>query len=215
MKRILSSPNVGVVKKACSYKRRTSLATKVFRELATKENKTFDFTTNTDTFPASPDVNTVNQIAEGDDYLNRDGRKIFMKYLQYDCAVWCNSESATGNYPYSWYLVLDKQANGTAAAFTDIFDTTTIPATYAFKNTKDYQDRFVILKKVKGIVGEAMEDARDRMTGSIPLNSVASYAATTAAVPTSGAIYAIFVSPSGANANLNYILNTRLVFHDS
>lgn len=87
----------------------------------------------------------LNLIPQGVTESTRVGRKCVLKSIQgrWDI-LYVPSSGATATTSYAIYLVLDKQANGAAAAMTDVFTGTS--ATQALHNLSNSQ-RFVVLKK--------------------------------------------------------------------
>lgn len=85
---------------------------------------------------------TLSNIAQGDQYNNRNGNQILAKYVQYNAAFL----AITGTPSIGvLYVVLDRQANGGQANYASIFDTGTIGAPYSMKNIFSYGERFKIL----------------------------------------------------------------------
>jgi len=92
-----------------------------------------------------PATGQLNLIPQGVTESTRVGRKCVLKSIQgrWDI-LYVPSSGATAVTTYAIYLVLDKQANGAAAAMTDVFTSTA--ATQALHNLSNSQ-RFVVLKK--------------------------------------------------------------------
>ena len=161
----------------------------------------------------------ISNIAEGNDYNNRQGRAITGLYVQLDFYAYMDALTAnpTTAIPWTWHLVVDKQANGTLQGYNVLFDETIVTNSFAsFKNLASNDDRFVILKTECGTVDlNGNGPFHKRYFIKIPQHcSQIRYPGTTAAVPnTNGIIFAI----SGAAASVldgYFNIVTRLVFLD-
>jgi len=96
---------------------------------------------------AVPAGGQINLIPQNVTESGRVGRKCVIKEIQFNgFAQFAPAASATASDVMTWYLVLDKQCNGAAAAVLDVFTSTTLPN--ALRNL-DNERRFRILKKVE------------------------------------------------------------------
>lgn len=97
-----------------------------------------------------PATGQLNLIPQGVTESTRVGRKCVLKSIQ---ARWnlvlVPAASATSAVAYAIYVVLDKQANGAAASYADVF--TGNQATEGLHNLSNSQ-RFVVLKKFVGVM---------------------------------------------------------------
>jgi len=88
-------------------------------------------------------VTLVSGVATGTDNVNRIGRKVSHASLEYTVMMYSGTAGPSSAFVAA---VLDRQPNGAAPAFSDIFDVSTITTSfYALHNTILYQDRFKVL----------------------------------------------------------------------
>lgn len=115
------------------------------------EVKFIDTTVNANASDAGGVV-LVNACIEGTDAINRIGRKIELTSVEYDL-LWSNSLTNLGtaaDYPTASdtlrvSLVYDRQPNGAAAAYTDVYSApASIVAPFAHRNINNL-DRFEVL----------------------------------------------------------------------
>lgn len=111
------------------------------------EKKYFD-TAVTFQFDATGEVPASGQLAlipQGDTSTSRDGRQCVIESIQFRGYMnYVPGASATASDLAYLYIVWDKQANGAAAAVTDVFTTT---AMYSNMLNVENSQRFIILKK--------------------------------------------------------------------
>lgn len=86
-------------------------------------------------------VPLLDAIAEGTDSSDRIGRKIQLR----SCSSHICLESAPSAQPFSAWLVLDRQPNGTSPTFADMFTSVSAVPSLAHKNILNNEDRFKIL----------------------------------------------------------------------
>lgn len=88
----------------------------------------------------------INGVATGTDTTNRIGRKVTSQYIEIKVCIQCGISNTLGDCGF-WAIVLDRQSDGAAPAFSDIFDTSTAIATpgLAPRNTVLNAERFLIL----------------------------------------------------------------------
>lgn len=179
-------------------------------------------------YGTNSDVVVLNAMAEGTEQNTRVGRKITHAFLELEVSLYNNVGADFGFFS----VVLDRQSNGTAAAYSDIYDIANYGATYvdagsAFKNTLVYQDRFVVLKRQDfsiGCTGSSAGSIPLKMKINIPLSklkasdAVAMYNSASAVTPNTGALY-FTIATSGTGASLAnptyYNLNARYRFTDA
>lgn len=171
-------------------------------------------------------VISLNIIGEGDDYNQRNGRRIFAQYIEYDLFFTYGSAASSATPQYNaatWHLVYDRQPNGAAATYTDIFDTSTItlPA-YSFKNIKGNQDRFRILKSWAGTVGyQGNTDTSQRVRGFLPLSNLPNrgahitYGSGGVVLPTTGAVYLCYCTDNSTLNVISFYGGVRFVYTDA
>lgn len=88
---------------------------------------------------------SINLVPQGTTPVTRVGTKFTITSI-YCRLEFTGSVTSAGVGPFMIALVLDKQANGALPNFTDVFDTTTIPGTMAFRNLGN-AERFQVLKR--------------------------------------------------------------------
>lgn len=117
------------------------------RQSKSEEVKFFD-TANSWTFDATGEVPATGQltlIPQGDTESTRDGRKAVIKSVQIrGVLTLVPGAGATPSGAAYLYLVLDRQANGAAAAVTDVFTSVSLQSAMLNLNNSA---RFYILKK--------------------------------------------------------------------
>lgn len=84
----------------------------------------------------------LNGMAQGTTASTRVGRKIMIKSIQWKISAAAESLLNQVGSRIHWALVWDKQSNGAAPAYTDIYDTATPTSMFNISNSS----RFVILK---------------------------------------------------------------------
>jgi len=134
----------------------------------------------------------LNQVGCGSSYVNRAGMAITSKYIQLEWIVFPPS-TATNFDSISYALVYDKQTNGAAVTYADIFDTHTAVAPIGgleFKNVSYNGDRFRICRRWHSDVvsgNSSTSGARGSVFFKVPMVlSETRYAGTAAAVPMTG-----------------------------
>ena len=153
-------------------------------------------------------------VAQGDDAVARDGRRITMKY--YHIHGWyTNTTGANGGSRVIVYL--DKQSNGSSFAVTDVLVSTT-PTADSMINFIN-RDRFKILWD--SYAGSGTQTISDNAGAGvypyyvnkyIPLNDVeAVYASNVTAEAITNAVGYLVIGPVAQS----YLFNTRLVFTDA
>jgi len=93
-------------------------------------------------FNTTASIVLMNGVATGDDYTNRDGRKISMTSAL--LRLYFESSTTTTEPLVRLMLIYDKQANGAAPTAADIFDAT-IATNAVSPNNLNNRDRFVTL----------------------------------------------------------------------
>lgn len=102
----------------------------------------------TDLATAGGGVLLLNGCSEGDTIASRDGRLIFMKDLSLNVAINADNATTGANIYGYWAVVLDRQANNTDVAQTDVWDVSTvIDPILAPRNTEGYARYKVLLRK--------------------------------------------------------------------
>lgn len=199
---------------------RQSLDAKVRRILQsaaeTKELNTYQGPTNA----AGGYSACLNQIGEGDDDYQRNGRNIQPKHLYVDYYV----TGAAGMSEDSGFVacVWDSQPNQTTAGFSTVFDTTSAPPGLAMKLNLANKDRFKVLwlePFIRQAGGAALGNpinCRNRKFTKFATNSKCEFGGTAVAVPSTGAILILMGSTtnSGTTTSAQFAYNARFAFND-
>lgn len=207
------------VKMAMAIVKRKDLA-RQRKFFSRKEVKYLDYST---TYPTAIAVGgnavCLNQIAEGDDYNQRDGRMIFGKYVQVDCMI--HAPSTSGNDWGFAAIVIDLQSNLAAPNFSDVFNAPAGNLGASFKNLASSQERFKIIKFQTWHVeyGSPDNNVRIRWFVKIPVAcSRSRYNGTIAAIPGSNACYFVIASSQNTGSTVangaGLALTTRFAFND-
>lgn len=94
-----------------------------------------------DAFNNTGTITLMNGVAQGDDYTNRDGRKVIFKSIQLRIIAFGTPGTAV-DQSIRYLIVYDKQPTGALPAVTDILDTAAVVSNTNLSN----RDRFIILK---------------------------------------------------------------------
>lgn len=180
-------------------------------------------------------VLTLNTTVEGSDFNQRIGRKINSVYLEY-CFNIGTATAATGlpiqnGTPWVVHIVHDKNPNAGAATAIEVLDSGVVGTAgspglvYAFKNKKNGDERFKILKTHYGYydAGQATSNQASRtdstftrdyvsLSGLPGVMSTVQYNSAASVNPISNSIYAVAVVNQAGAINING--NFRYVFTD-
>lgn len=145
-------------KKKFSSKKKTGLSMHTLKlmmkkaSLEQQEAKEYDLFINNGTFTTVGATSQLNAPIEGTDYNQRIGRKVRHHYLMLDITIQAGITQGP-NDAGQISVVLDRQPNGSVAAFSDIYDTSSAVAGSAFRNTAVNSERFLVLKTGQYIIG--------------------------------------------------------------
>jgi len=210
----------GKAKKAKKSYKKPSVASQVHKEILKisdlKENDTYATAQASTT---SGTVVCINQIAEGDDYNGRTGRRINTHDI--DIMYTYSNTSTSVNSGYQVALVYDSQPDGTSATYSQIFESVnSSPAGMSFKNTTNWNKRFKIYWMDTGpaqAVAPAgtsayyLEKKRHYTKPKNQEDADVRYGGTTAVTPNRGAWYLCFGDETNVatNATIRYIVKYR------
>lgn len=165
----------------------------------------------------------LNSIAEGDDAINRNGRKITTRAI--DVMYRYASSSSNGIASAQVALVFDSQPDGTSATYAQIFDTGATAAGISFKNTLQFRDRFKIfffdqLPESNGSDSTNGYTHRTRhyikLTGDLlEKYGKCRYSSTGAACPNTGAWYLTYGDTTNTTANASITYNVKYQYTDA
>lgn len=130
-------------KKTRGFRRRVS------NMMLTREVKYYETGFNIASVTNTPQVFALSDIAQGDNYNNRNGNLVQSKYLQWEFTM--NQVANTIPINYKIALVLDRAPNGISPTFQNVFDTSVAPLTFSMKNIQAFQERFKILREYLGV----------------------------------------------------------------
>jgi len=98
----------------------------------------------------TPKVDTLNAMAQGDEYDQRDGKQITMNGLTFSLVIAPNGTAfATSNAPTwgRWCIVLDRECKGAAPAWSDVYDISAGTDDMLAARLASNQDRFKVLRE--------------------------------------------------------------------
>lgn len=215
------NPNIALrnvdAKKRRAYRIRRSLST----FLASREPKYLETGLNVSSLTSTPQVFALSDIAQGDNYTQRNGNLVQSKYLQYEFS--CNQVSGTLPINFKMALVLDRQPNGVAPTFAQVFDTSVAQLVFTMKNIAAFQERFRILKEEIGVAtssfgGDATQSVHK---GYIDLSKlkqpdqVTRWNGTTATSPNINGYYLLIVSNTVVANECQFRGAFRYVFNEA
>lgn len=150
-------------------------------------------------------------IAEGDGNGNRDGQRILVKSI--DAIINFNGKQGATAVTYptpvfaSWFIVLDKQTNGTAPAAADIFSTNASNLTYGYSPNLE---RFQVLRR-GDISFDPASHHSEIVKFHVPLSIQTRFADGTGAPQTNG-LYFVCLSTGPASASTLYSMELAARF---
>lgn len=165
----------------------------------------------------------LNSIAEGDDAINRNGRKITTRAIDVMYRYASNSTNPTASAQVC--LVYDAQPDGTTATYAQIFDTGATAAGISFKNTLQFRERFKLfwfdqLPESNG--SDATNGYTHRTRHYVKLSSAllekygkTRYSSTGAACPNTGAWYLTYGDTTNVAANATITYNVKYQYTDA
>lgn len=203
--------------------RKVPLATKIRRVVENSEEKKYFETAGSQADTTATGVIVpLNNIAEGNDFNQRDGRKVRNKYVEADVVMAISTAQAVAGTTRigTWHLVLDRQPNGTAPTFGQIFDTTICEPWQAYKNVQQFAQRFKILKTERFVIGTAEAGQTYRLNAFINMmnlsdvDQITHWPGSTGVVPNTNALYLVYVSDETAGSQCVISWATRVVYVD-
>jgi len=208
------------------YKKKARRALKTKKRisalLASEEVKYLDVGITVSSLTTTPQIFALNDVAQGDTAFTRDGNACHSKYLQY--IFGCNATILNGGPAMCKVaLILDRQPNGVAPIYSQIYDTAVGPLWSNMKNIATNQDRFVILREydilatsyqgsdgsesvLKGYIDLSKRNIRDQITR---------WGSTVAASPNTNGYYLAIVSNSAVVNYVQFQGTFRYAFNDN
>lgn len=203
---------------------RLSVKKEVKKEIqASAEKKEFYVANTLQNVTTTGGVVSINTIAEGDEYTNRQGRIVKSRYIDVQYSLYQSSidSSADGSLVA---LVWDKTPNGSVAAVTDILLTGSAGnPSLAFKNTPNNAERFHIAwvdylpncEEGSIQVGSNAVMTKKRNFYRIPEKySNSRYGNTTAVTPNLGGWYLLYIDASNTTTTSRIDYTIKYVFTD-
>lgn len=168
-------------------------------------------------------VVVLNFIAEGDDAINRQGRKITTRGV--DIKYRYASANSQGTASAQVALVYDAQPDGSSPSYSTIFDTSACAAGIAFKNTLQFKERFKIfwcdeLPESNGSDSTSGYTHRARHYISLKGDQLdaygtSRYSSTAASVPNTGAWYLCYGDTVNTTVNASITYNCKYTYTDA
>lgn len=159
----------------------------------------------------------LNNIVAGTDYNQRIGRHMYMKSIDINLLL---NPAVTSNTEFSLFaLVHDRQTNGIAPIFSDIYDISIVTnGALAFKNTRRFTDRFTILWEERSVTQGATGNYENTYWRKhIPIRTElkeVEYENATASLPAHGALYLVAINTSVAGTPPTISYGSKLTFYD-
>lgn len=205
-----------------SSRRSRKMAKTVKAMVLSREPKYVDTALNVLSVTITPQVFSLNDVAQGDNYTNRQGNVIQSKYLQYRFSCNLTNQAIVQASNFKMAIVLDRQPNGTPPTFAQAFDTSVSTLAFAMKNLAQFQERFVILAETIGVAtsntgGDASQSC---FKGYIDLSKlkvqdqIVRYNGTTANSPNTNGLYLMIVSTSTVAGDCRFLGTYRYVFNE-
>ena len=218
-KRKYSSSTAAAGKKARATRTRRRTITAM---LLSREPKFVETAVNTLSVTNVAQIFNLNEIGQGDNYMNRQGNVIQAKYLQfrYSCNMTNQAVAQCANFKMA--LVLDRNPQGSAPTFSTIFDSSVSSNCFAMKNLAFNQDRFVILHEHIGVaVGNTGGDGQQGCAkgylnfGKLKVeDQVVRYPGTIPSVPNTNGLFLVVVSTSTVANDVRFLGTFRYVFNE-
>lgn len=217
------SPNPNIALRATDAKKRR--AYRIRRRLSTflsaREPKYMETGLNVASLTSTPQVFALSDIAQGDNYTQRNGNLVQSKYLQFEFS--CNQVAGTLPINFKAALVLDRQPNGTAPTFAQVFDTSVAQLVFSMKNIAAFQERFQILKEYVGVATSTLggDASQSVFKGYIDLSKlkqadqVVRWNGTTATSPNTNGYYLLIVSNTIVANECTFRGAFRYVFNEA
>lgn len=186
-----------------------------------REKKTIDLDVANYEITSTGSVTLLNGVATGDDFTDRDGRRIMMKSV-YITGYTRPTDNNYSDHGCRMLIVYDKQANGAAPAVTAILKENTFSGQLNLNN----RSRFQIIADKRWVVGSRDTTATMAFAASPSnhnvkifksLNMDTQYSGTTAAVASiaTGALYMVLIADNGAGLGSTFSGTTRVRFMDA
>lgn len=184
----------------------------------TEERKTIDLAPAAYVADTTGTVTLLNGVATGDDFTDRDGRRINMKSLFITGRI-SPIDSNTLDTISRLIVVYDKQSNGAAPVITDVLKTANSVDQLNLNNRARFQvlvDKRFFIGRVDNTATQSFSVAPGGHMIKIfrKLNLETQFSGTTAAVASiaTGSLYMITVGDGAAGLGGNFSLSTRVRF---
>lgn len=196
-------------KKKPMYKRPSTMGSAIGEEL-----KFNDASFNTDA-TTTPTVVDLNNFAAGDTAITRDGNRIMMRSVE--LRVRYQLEVITTNALMRFVVLIDKNANGAAPTWLNVFDTATIESQRLVGNLSRYvilMDKVVPLNQSASNAGGVQKGFfKKYIKIKLPEIQLCSFGLSTASVPISNSLSLMYISDIAAGtADVDVSGTARLRF---
>jgi len=218
-KRKYSSSTAATAKKARANRtRRRTMAAM----LLSREPKFVETGINTLSLTNVAQIFNLNDIGQGDNYMNRQGQVVQAKYLQFRYSCNMTNQAAAQGANFKFAIVLDRNPQGTAPVFSAIFDTSVSVPVFTMKNLAVNQDRFVILHEHIGVAtgntgGEASQSCAKGYInlGKLKVeDQIVRYPGTIPSAPNTNGLFLVIVSTSTVANDVRFLGTFRYVFNE-
>jgi len=218
-KRKYSSSTAVAAKKARATRtRRRTIAAM----LLSREPKFVETAVNTLSLTNVAQIFNLNDIGQGDNYMNRQGNVVQAKYFQFRFSCNMTNQAIAQCANFKVAVILDRNPQGTAPAFSAIFDTSVSSNCFAMKNLAFNQDRFVILYEHIGVAtgNTGGDGSQSCAKGYINLgklkveDQVVRFPGTIPSVPNTNGLFLAVVSTSTVANDVRFLGTFRYVFNE-
>lgn len=187
--------------------------------MLTREPKYLETFVNVGSLTTTPQVFALTDIAQGDNYFNRNGNLVQTKYLQYKMT--CNQVGGTTPIIFKAAIVLDRQPNGVAPTFAQVFDTSVSLLPWTMKNKAAFDERFVILREQFGLCtaqgsdgAEGVAEGCIKFGGMKTSDQIIRWNGSAAASPNTNGIYLLIVAQTATVNIVQFTGQFRYLFNE-
>jgi len=184
------------------------------------EVKTIDIDSTSSNVTSTPGITLLNGVANGTDFTDRIGRRIFMKSLYFRGFLRPEDDTAANN-SVRIAIVYDCDPNGAAPAWTDIFKQSTTTSQLNLNNRDRFQilyDEIYALGAVQTTANQAFSNGDNQYAFKeyIPIMDDTIFGGTTAVIASirSGAVWLCWLGEGAAGNGATLGWSTRIRFID-
>jgi len=183
-------------------------------QLSSGEFKSVDVLADAASCSTTTGIVLLNGMTTGAAINQRVGREVTLRYVQFQYVVRCNTAGV--DQQVRVVLVYDRQTNGSAPAFNDVFDVTNVTCARRLENRKRFKilyDRTHVLNAIGEAGSQVARRFYRRLRHPVTFNS-----GNTGLVGdiTTGSVYLLFISTQAAGTNAALIdYQTRIRYSDN